>query len=116
MTMIHRGRPAAWIPACLRRSAERLAPGMVDRPGEAPRLDAARRSWLLQDLREDLGCLIEDVEERGSPPRARRSSPGRRSVRRFSRWAVRHVESFRDYSPSAVDWSAVRSMAESASC
>jgi hypothetical protein len=40
--------------------------------GGAPGLDAAQRSWLLQDLREDLDCQVEDAEERGITERGAR--------------------------------------------
>lgn len=48
-----------------RRLGERIALGLLDRMGEAPRMDTAQRSWLLNDFREDLDCQIEDAEERG---------------------------------------------------
>ncbi|HEY2479469.1 MAG TPA: helix-turn-helix transcriptional regulator, partial [Solirubrobacterales bacterium] len=48
-----------------RRLTERIALGLLDRMGDGPRLDAAQRSWLLQDFLEDLDCQIEDAEERG---------------------------------------------------
>lgn len=54
-----------WLCERRRRLTERLTVGLLDRLGEGPRLDAAQRSWLLQELREDLDCLTEDAEERG---------------------------------------------------
>ncbi|HEY2478882.1 MAG TPA: hypothetical protein VGI17_09120 [Solirubrobacterales bacterium] len=70
-----------WISDDRRRLIERITLGLLDRMGDAPRLDAAQRSWLLQDLREDLDCQIEDAEERGITERrgVRSSTPSRQS-------------------------------------
>jgi hypothetical protein len=54
-----------WLAELRRRLTERVTLGLLDRMGDAPGLDAAQRSWLLKDLREDLDDQIEDAEERG---------------------------------------------------
>lgn len=61
-----------WLSELPRRLTERMALGLLDRMGDAPRLDAAQRSWLLQDFREDLDAQIEDAEDRGITERGAR--------------------------------------------
>jgi hypothetical protein len=45
-----------WISDHRRRLTERITPAPLDGTGDASRMDAARRSWLLKDFREDLDC------------------------------------------------------------
>jgi hypothetical protein len=65
-----RARP--WLFELRRRLTEGITPRLLDRMGDAPRLDAGQRSWLLRDLREDLDDQIEDAEERGITERGAR--------------------------------------------
>jgi hypothetical protein len=69
-----------WLAELRRRGTERITLGLLDRMGDAPRLDAAQRSWLLQDFREDLDCQIEDAEERGITERGARELVSTRAI------------------------------------
>jgi hypothetical protein len=63
-----------------RRLTEWVALRLLDRMGDAPRLDSEQRSWLLQDFREDLDDQIEDAEERGITERGARELVATRAL------------------------------------
>jgi hypothetical protein len=69
-----------WLAELRRRGTERITLALLDRMGYAPRLDAAQRSWLLQDFREDLDCQIEDAEERRITERGARELVSTRAI------------------------------------
>ncbi len=80
MMRFYRRWARAWLAELRRRLTERVTLGLVDRMGDAPGLDSAQRSWLLQDFREDLDCQIEDAEERGITERGARELVSTRAI------------------------------------
>jgi hypothetical protein len=53
------------VRAHLRRSALRIVRAVLHRLDDTSRLTPSQRSWLLDDLQEDLAAMVDDAEDRG---------------------------------------------------
>jgi hypothetical protein len=58
---LYLNRLIAWLDAAAGRMAERIAFGLLDRFGDGAGLDEAQRAWLLEDVKEDLAAMVDDL-------------------------------------------------------
>jgi Helix-turn-helix len=58
------------VRAHLRRAAPRIVRAALRRLDDTSRLTPSQRSWLLDDLQEDLAAMVDDAENRGVTERA----------------------------------------------
>ena len=80
MKTLGRTKDPGPVIGCLRRFAERIALGALDRLAEAPCLAEDRRVWLLHDIEEDLDAMVDDAENRRVREPAAREMPVARAL------------------------------------